>query len=511
MKTGSIRHPANAQMMKVHQWQVDMLNGDISAAKLMSFFEYWHDIKAAAAEMDGVTDVSALIQHHTEPELEAGVFVDITRKTIGKALKKLLTLGVISVEQNPFNPYDRTRHFLFHPEIAQAIADAWNEIYQPHQQIHKAKNRICVPGNLSLPAIGNFADSTSQNSSLDEAKEESAKSTKESCSRQNSLDPKITSKISTKTTDQSPLTPQGGDGCDRPPLENFSESEQQSPAPSTDESIDSQSSTDEDRDSGKDKSSARKKSRSRFPQLTDKRISQFQGIWNQTLETAPWWSGWQGTDPALKDALKAFWAGCYEQSLDPFQVFEKALEYARDKSPFWGSPPSGGGKWTPIKILRKTKGHMFSLYAEAIAPESSHPYPHLESKGLSEIWVGPDPLDFDADLLTVVSKAREKSGKPFDDLTCKSSIAWMIENNKFTMLETEWKRATERKRAIAQNQAAREAADIQQNGGAYQTFVKPREEEFKSTKPPWFPFLKQAGFNPEIAQQLYEQSLEDAA
>ena len=134
MRTGCLSHPANAQMMKVHQWQVDMLNGDISAAKLMSFFEYWHDIKLAAAEMEAQADVKALIQHHSEPELEAGVFADMSRKTIRSALRKLIDLGVVTIEQNPYNPYDRTKHFLFHPEVAQSMADSWSDIYQPHQQ-----------------------------------------------------------------------------------------------------------------------------------------------------------------------------------------------------------------------------------------------------------------------------------------------------------------------------------------------------------------------------------------
>ncbi|NEQ48453.1 MAG: hypothetical protein F6K00_34950 [Leptolyngbya sp. SIOISBB] len=231
MKTGCIQHPQNARLLIVHQWQVDSLNGDVIAAKLMSFFEYWHSHKLDELLKSDKPDRNNLIQHHTEPELEAALFVGAGRKAIGRAIKTLLKAGVIELRQNPRIPQDRTRHFLFIPEQAQALADRWNEVYQQHFAEHKGKAPICIPGNLSNCAIGQDDDCKTPNGRLPQTSSEPtiviltdckmpngylqsvkmtiAKCQMASCKTPNGVDPKITSEITPETTDP-PFPPNGG-------------------------------------------------------------------------------------------------------------------------------------------------------------------------------------------------------------------------------------------------------------------------------------------------------------
>ena len=61
-----------------------------------------------------------LLQHHTEAELiEAILGIATSRNTISKAIKLLQKKGVITIHKNPVPRYgfDRTKHYLFHPEI----------------------------------------------------------------------------------------------------------------------------------------------------------------------------------------------------------------------------------------------------------------------------------------------------------------------------------------------------------------------------------------------------------
>jgi hypothetical protein len=230
MKTGCIQHPQNAPLLIVHQWQVDSLNGDVVAAKLMSFFEYWHSHKLDELLKSDKPDKRLLIQHHSEPELEAALFVGVARKTIRKAMKRLVNIGVIQPMRNPYIPQDRTRHLLFMPERAQELANQWNEIYQAHFEVFKGKRPICIPGNLSAAATGQFADSKRPDDRLPHPPSETAIGQRDDCNgpkdllqkadlplskgqnaafkRPNGLDPKTTSEITSETTDP-PSPPRG--------------------------------------------------------------------------------------------------------------------------------------------------------------------------------------------------------------------------------------------------------------------------------------------------------------
>lgn len=135
-RTSCISHPKNEPLIIIHKWQLEFAEGNECAAALISYFTYWHDIKVAnkekakhandVAEMHGDprTQDESLMQWHTEQDIEDGILI-FKRRTISDALGKLQATGVIEIIKNP-NPryaFDRTRYFIFHPDIL----DDWLE------------------------------------------------------------------------------------------------------------------------------------------------------------------------------------------------------------------------------------------------------------------------------------------------------------------------------------------------------------------------------------------------
>jgi hypothetical protein len=45
MKVSCIKHPSNERLIVIHQWQLDFCEGNITQTALLSFFEYWHNVK----------------------------------------------------------------------------------------------------------------------------------------------------------------------------------------------------------------------------------------------------------------------------------------------------------------------------------------------------------------------------------------------------------------------------------------------------------------------------------
>jgi hypothetical protein len=114
----------------VRKWQIEFCDGNKAAAALLSFFEYWHNIKLEqsrkagqandVAEAHGETRAQdeSLLQFHTEKELGDGVLL-FGRHAIREGIKILEDKGVITIHGNP-NPrysFDKTRYFLFHPSV----------------------------------------------------------------------------------------------------------------------------------------------------------------------------------------------------------------------------------------------------------------------------------------------------------------------------------------------------------------------------------------------------------
>ncbi len=132
MRTSVVDHPKDEPLIIIHRWQTSFCDGNEVAAALMSFFEYWHNIKIDIATQNkkanqvarqhgenGTAD-TALYQWHTEAELIDGIErIAKTGKTLTKGIDLLVSKGVITIHKNP-NPhykFDKTRHFLFHPDI----------------------------------------------------------------------------------------------------------------------------------------------------------------------------------------------------------------------------------------------------------------------------------------------------------------------------------------------------------------------------------------------------------
>ena len=135
MKSSCIAHPPNETLFIVREWQMAFCEGNECAAKLMSFFEYWHNIKLDMREKnkqandtaekhgDKRTQDEELVQFHTCEQLRNGMLNTYQEGAITKALNYLQEKGVISIFKNP-NPryhFDKTRHFIFNPDVANSF------------------------------------------------------------------------------------------------------------------------------------------------------------------------------------------------------------------------------------------------------------------------------------------------------------------------------------------------------------------------------------------------------
>jgi hypothetical protein len=130
MKTTCIEHPTKEPLIVIRQWQIEACDGDTCAAALLSFFEYWHNIKletsAKSEQANRVAKVhgeegsqdTTLFQFHNGEELKIGILGIYAERNIREAIKALASKQFISIHRNP-NPrykYDNTKHFLFNPD-----------------------------------------------------------------------------------------------------------------------------------------------------------------------------------------------------------------------------------------------------------------------------------------------------------------------------------------------------------------------------------------------------------
>jgi hypothetical protein len=134
MRSSCINHPTKEPINVYRQWQVSACEGNISAAIMLNFFEYWHNIKVEILERqqemsasfgDSDETLLSLIQWHTTEQIEERT--GLKRHAITKAIKQLESLGFVKTMRNP-NPrysFDATRHFLFCPEIINEWLDKY--------------------------------------------------------------------------------------------------------------------------------------------------------------------------------------------------------------------------------------------------------------------------------------------------------------------------------------------------------------------------------------------------
>ena len=122
MRTGCISHPANEKLLIIREWQIEFCKGDRVAAALLSFLEYWHNVKLAMSErLSSPVSEASLYQHHTESQLIEGIFGIGKKDTIRRAINFLESTKCITIHSNP-DPspkakLDRKRFFLFRPEV----------------------------------------------------------------------------------------------------------------------------------------------------------------------------------------------------------------------------------------------------------------------------------------------------------------------------------------------------------------------------------------------------------
>jgi hypothetical protein len=143
MKTTCIHHSPHEPLILLRQWQLKFA-GDHCAALLLSFFEYWHNIKlevrrknresndTAQMHGEGRTQDESLLQFHTLSQLKAGILGLFGHKKISDGIRILESLGVLTICHNP-NPnfcFDKKYYFEFKPEVV----NAWLEKHYTSSQ-----------------------------------------------------------------------------------------------------------------------------------------------------------------------------------------------------------------------------------------------------------------------------------------------------------------------------------------------------------------------------------------
>ena len=173
MKTTCINHPASEPLIMIRQWQLEATE-DHCAAALLSFFEYWHNVKLATrtqtqkrhamqekhGETPDMFETTAL-QWHSEKDLQQGILGLYGKSTIKRAIGILVDLGFLSVHSNPQKRYvfDKTRHFLFHPKAVHTwlqnrsrkkkASSAENSLPQAESSSGQAENSLAIPETTS--------------------------------------------------------------------------------------------------------------------------------------------------------------------------------------------------------------------------------------------------------------------------------------------------------------------------------------------------------------------------
>jgi hypothetical protein len=117
MKTSCLSDPKNEKLMLIHQWQLDFCGGNHCAAALLQDFRYWHDRNIEDLEKG---DREHLWQWHTEEQLRTHLLGLYSHESIRAGIRLLAQKGIIEIGANPNKRknYDRTRWFLFKPEVA---------------------------------------------------------------------------------------------------------------------------------------------------------------------------------------------------------------------------------------------------------------------------------------------------------------------------------------------------------------------------------------------------------
>jgi hypothetical protein len=127
MKNTCIPHPPREPLVQIRPWQVEACRGNLCAAALLNFFEYWHNVKldgqGQARTMNDVSEKhgdprsqeESLLQWHSTEDLQRGLLGLYGESVVQRSVKELATLGFLSIQKNP-NPaykWDKTNFYLF--------------------------------------------------------------------------------------------------------------------------------------------------------------------------------------------------------------------------------------------------------------------------------------------------------------------------------------------------------------------------------------------------------------
>ena len=135
MQTSCVQYPANDPVIVVHRSIFELCERNYTAAAVLSYFAYWHNIKlemqakarqandVAESHGDKRTQDESLWQFHTEEDIEFHI-MSASRKTIREAIRYLEERGFITTGSNPIPRYhfDKTRYILFHPDVVNSHA-----------------------------------------------------------------------------------------------------------------------------------------------------------------------------------------------------------------------------------------------------------------------------------------------------------------------------------------------------------------------------------------------------
>ncbi len=135
MKESCITHLKNSKIIILKEDFLIICDGNIAAALLLGYLEYWHNIKlemskknkeyndVAERHGDKRNQDEKLYQFHTAEELYDSLMGLCGKTSINKGINLLVSKKFISIHKNP-NPrykFDNTKHFLLHPDLVNLV------------------------------------------------------------------------------------------------------------------------------------------------------------------------------------------------------------------------------------------------------------------------------------------------------------------------------------------------------------------------------------------------------
>jgi hypothetical protein len=123
----------------IRRWQLFATGGNSIAAALLGVFEVYHQSRMRSAASQGADrEHIDLLQHHTTDQLVDRINRIASEKTVRNAVKLLVEKGFISIHDNPSKAkgWDKTKYFLFHPEIAILAIQSYQKSVKSPSQPH---------------------------------------------------------------------------------------------------------------------------------------------------------------------------------------------------------------------------------------------------------------------------------------------------------------------------------------------------------------------------------------